>query len=197
MRYPIVFALQGSSSRGKPVLNAPKDVDVLWNGQKIPGGCKLWTIGTDTAKSTIYSRVRQTIPGPGCYHWPIGTTDDYFLQLTAEKLVETHNKKGFTVAEWVKVRERNEALDLEVYNYAAALRAGVNWVLGPASPTPTPTAPKPAASSPSAQPVPADNDRPEILQLRVKTPEPLDRITEHHQRPTHSRRYERPNWLNR
>ncbi|MHC4639218.1 MAG: terminase gpA endonuclease subunit, partial [Planctomycetota bacterium] len=38
--------------------------------------------------------------------------------------------KGYPKLEWVKIRPRNEALDCEVYSYAAALRAGMatmNW----------------------------------------------------------------------
>jgi len=44
--------------------------------------------------------------------------------LTAEKL-QTRYVKGFPVSEWVKTRPRNEVLDLSVYSYAAAIRAGL------------------------------------------------------------------------
>jgi len=47
--------------------------------------------------------------------------------VTAEK-IETRIKDGFPIMEWVKVRERNEALDIEVYAYAAAIRAGLVWM---------------------------------------------------------------------
>ena len=82
----------------------------------------LWTVGTDTAKTSIYSRLRLT-KGPGIYHWPIGLPDEYYLQLTSERLI-TSEKNGRRVREWVKVRPRNEVLDTEVYCYAAALRSG-------------------------------------------------------------------------
>ncbi|BBO82454.1 hypothetical protein DSCO28_30200 [Desulfosarcina ovata subsp. sediminis] len=80
-------------------------------------------MGSNTAKSTIYSRLQQS-EGPGTYHWPIGLDDDYFQQLTAEKQIAKYHK-GFPVLEWVKVGQRNEALDCEVYCYAAAIRAGL------------------------------------------------------------------------
>lgn len=128
-RAPIVYALQGANARGKAILSKPNVVDVIWNGEKLPGGCQLWSVGTDTAKDTIYSRLNESKPGPGCYHWPIGFSDEYFSQLTAEKLVTNYNRGGFPVQEWVKVRERNEALDLEVYNYHAMLRATLNGAL--------------------------------------------------------------------
>jgi phage terminase large subunit GpA-like protein len=99
-------------------------VDITWQGQKIPNGVQLWPIGTDVAKGIIYSRLKIMERGPGCYHWPIGTSDEYFVQLTAEKLT-THYVKGYPRQEWVKTGPHNEALDCEVYCYAAALRAGM------------------------------------------------------------------------
>jgi phage terminase large subunit GpA-like protein len=37
-------------------------------------------------------------------------------------------RDGFPIMEWVKTRERNEALDCEVYAYAAAIRSGLAWI---------------------------------------------------------------------
>jgi phage terminase large subunit GpA-like protein len=120
-----VIAVKGASASGKAVLGRPSLQDVTGKGVNIKGGVMLWPVGTDTAKSTIYGRITQTGPGPGRYHWPIGLDDSYFIQLTAEKLVTTYGQNGFARQEWVKIAERNEALDIEVYAYAAAIRAGV------------------------------------------------------------------------
>jgi phage terminase large subunit GpA-like protein len=52
-----------------------------------------------------------------------------YLELTAEKKV-TQYKNGFPAPVWVKLRERNEALDCEVYALVAAYRSGmalINW----------------------------------------------------------------------
>jgi phage terminase large subunit GpA-like protein len=100
-------------------------------GQVIKNGVKLWPVGTDTAKSTVYARLKVKDPGPGYLHFYIGLTENYFEQLTGEKLIPRY-VKGFPVYEWVNVApgRRNEALDCEVYAYAAAKRAGidrVNW----------------------------------------------------------------------
>jgi len=118
------IAIKGSSIQNKPVLNRPSLVDVDWQGETIKDGCQLWTVGVDTAKSQIYSRLGMQKPGPGFYHFPFGIDDEYYLQFTAEKKV-TKYRNGFPIMEWVKVRERNDVLDLEVYAYAAALRAGM------------------------------------------------------------------------
>jgi len=44
---------------------------------------------------------------------------EWFEQLTAEKKVFKKNKKGFIEETYIKTRDRNEALDLEVYQLAA------------------------------------------------------------------------------
>jgi phage terminase large subunit GpA-like protein len=122
-RAPRVMAIQGAHSKNKPVMSMkPNPQDVTYQGEKIKNGVMLWTVGTDTAKASIYSRLRLS-KGPGIYHWPIGLPDEYYLQLTSERLV-TNEKNGRRVREWVKVRPRNEVLDCEVYCYAAALRSG-------------------------------------------------------------------------
>lgn len=128
-RAPKVFALKGASTANKPVLGLPTKQDVTWKGEKIENGVEIWPIGTDTAKSTLYMRLQLVGAGSGVLHWYIGATDEYFEQLTAEKIV-TRFVKGFPVREWHNVRgnKRNEALDCWVYAYAAALRLGVSYL---------------------------------------------------------------------
>jgi len=136
-RAPRVIAVKGQSKANKPIISRPTDQDVDWRGVTIKGGVQLWLVGTDTAKSTIYSRLQQSDPGPGTMHFPQGTDDEYFIQLTAEKLVTKFDSRGFPRMEWQKVAERNEALDLEVYCYAAAIRAGIAYMdfINPVSPS--------------------------------------------------------------
>jgi len=64
--------------------------------------------------------------GPGYLHLPGWVDAEYLAQLTAEKAIRKYVKGRGAVREWVKLRERNEALDLEVYALAAL------HLLGPA-----------------------------------------------------------------
>ncbi|MCP4626298.1 MAG: phage terminase large subunit family protein, partial [bacterium] len=114
------IAIKGVGVPGKPVFNRPSRVDVTWKGESIKEGCQLWTVGVDAGKAQLYSRLSMRKPGPGYYHFPIGFDDEYYIQLTAEKRV-TEYKNGFPRMVWVKLRERNDVLDCEVYAYAAAL----------------------------------------------------------------------------
>jgi phage terminase large subunit GpA-like protein len=105
-----IFAIKGVGGEGKPLVGKP--------GRNNIGKIKLFPIGVDTAKDLLFSRMRIAEPGPGYMHFPRDRSDEYFRQLTAEKLV-TRYHKGFARREWVKVRPRNEALDVRVYAMAA------------------------------------------------------------------------------
>jgi len=61
---------------------------------------------------------RQSLPGYIHFKNDACFDDEYFAQLTAEKLV-TKKRAGRELQEWVKVRARNEALDCIVYALAA------------------------------------------------------------------------------
>lgn len=105
-----VYASKGSSERGKPIISRPSVRNLM--------RVKLFPIGTDTAKATLYSRLKKTEFGPGYLHFPMSYDSEYFLQLAAEKRVTTY-RKGWATTEWVKIRPRNEAIDLTVLNLAA------------------------------------------------------------------------------
>jgi len=124
-RRPRVFALKGHSRKSTPIISRPTLQDVTAGGQTIKGGVQLWLVGADTAKAQLYSRLQISENGPGKIHTPIGTDDDFYRQLTSEKLV-TRFHKGFPVTEWVlESGARNEGLDCTCYALAAAMRIGL------------------------------------------------------------------------
>jgi phage terminase large subunit GpA-like protein len=129
-RHRNVIPVKGQSEQGKTILGRPKKQDVDHRGKILKAGVELWPVGTDTAKAKIYARLKITEPGPGRMHFPGGLPDEYYTQLTAERLVSRYHK-GYLKTGWEKdAGARNEALDLEVYAYAAAIFAGltrVNW----------------------------------------------------------------------
>jgi len=145
-RFPIIMAVKGSNETNAPLLRKPTDQDVTFMGQTIKGGVQLWSVGTGVAKATIYSRMRIPAPGPGFIHFPIGLSDAFFLELTAEKHVERIHK-GYARKEWVQIRSRNHALDGLVYAYAAAIRKGAHLLEEPKQPAP----PKPGGQRQSTE----------------------------------------------
>jgi len=120
------IAGKGASQRNKPIINRPSKVDIDWRGRLIKRGLDLYQVGTDTAKSMIYSRFLRDKGGAGAIHYPDALPLEIFEQLTSEKLVRRY-KKGFAIYEWVKnSAARNEALDCTVYMFAAAQKKGVH-----------------------------------------------------------------------
>ena len=113
-----IFAIKGIGGEGKPLINGRPSTN---NNLK----CKLWSIGVDTAKEIVYSRLKIKEQGAGYCHFPKHYTDEYFKQLTAEKVVKKYHK-GFHRREWIKVRPRNEALDCRVYALAALNIMGIS-----------------------------------------------------------------------
>lgn len=122
-----VIAIKGSSTPGTPVRGKQSNVDFDHRGKKIAKGATVWILGVDTAKAVIYNRMKLTENGPGKMHFYVGLDQEYFEQLTSEKRV-TKLVKGVPRMEWIQTRPRNEALDCEVYAYAAAIHAGIQRV---------------------------------------------------------------------
>jgi len=80
---------------------------------------KPFIIGTQTAKDAISSRLQLTKPGPGYMHYPADRDFDWFMQLTAERLV-AKIEGGQRYFVWQPIPGRaNEGLDCRVYAYAA------------------------------------------------------------------------------
>lgn len=164
--------LHGSSRPNRPIISsAPAKVDIDWHGQKIPAGAQLWAIGTDVAKDHLHNRLKLTAGG-GAMHFHDKLGAEWFAQFLAERPVLKRKPGGGYVRAWAKASagDRNEALDLSVYNLAMAYHLGLHkwaaldWLqlrtrLVPAvaaaqqSPPPAPpstpvSAPKPAPPAP-------------------------------------------------
>ena len=114
-----VFAIKGIAGEGRPIIGRPTRNNIA----KIP----LFPVGVDSAKELLYSRLKIKEDGAGYCHFPKKYQAEYFMQLTAEKIV-TKYFKGFPRREWVKIRPRNEALDCRAYSIAsfAVLNTDVN-----------------------------------------------------------------------
>lgn len=107
-----VYPVRGYSQSWRPVIGKPSKN----NSHKV----KMFFVGTDTAKDTIFSRLKLEQPGGGYCHFPAHYPDEYFTGLTSEKLVKRYSK-GRSTKQYIKKSSsaRNEPLDLRVYNLAA------------------------------------------------------------------------------
>nr|WP_188901451.1 terminase gpA endonuclease subunit [Caldovatus sediminis] len=155
----------------RAAVGQPAATEVRRQGRKL-GGLKVWPVGSSFLKAETYGWLKLDRPTeesgepfpPGYVHLPVHAAGEEFCrQLTAEQLVARAGRNGFRRLEWVKTRERNEALDCRVYARAAAAALGMDgwgegrWArladalsLPAAEPTPptTPDAPAPVATRP-------------------------------------------------
>lgn len=111
-----IIAVKGASTSGKPIIGRPSKVDFTWRGSVIKSGAELWIVGHDTAKHQLFARLagdRKLLPQDRMVHFPSGLDDSFYGMLTAEIWDSTKRR-------WVKIRPRNEALDVYTYATAAA-----------------------------------------------------------------------------
>ena len=66
----------------------------------------------------MFARLRIQEPGAGYVHFSDELNEEYFRQLTAEKII-TRFVRGFKKRVFQKIRPRNECLDCFVYSIAA------------------------------------------------------------------------------
>ena len=121
-----IYAIKGSSRPGSAIIaKTPSKVDVNWRGHSEKSGALVQFIGTDTAKDWIFARLNFD-NGPGAAHFNRDMSADDFEQITAEYRV-AKMIKGSKKIEWHKKKsQRNEGLDIYVYNLAAAYFLGLH-----------------------------------------------------------------------
>lgn len=108
------YAIKGSNQQGAPLVpprpTKPKGAAV-----------QLYHVGTVAAKDTIFARFKLTEPGPGYIHFPRRPEydEEHFKQLAAEEKRSQYERGVLVGYHYKKIRSRNEALDLMVYNLAA------------------------------------------------------------------------------
>jgi Bacteriophage tail assembly protein len=126
------YAIKGASTAGNPIVSKPRR-----NNKQ---GVRLFIVGTDTAKDTIFANLQVDERGPGYCHFPAepyqGEQYDtkYFQMLCSEKKI-LHYPSGLPKYKYVKINPkgdeaqsaRNEALDIAVYNLAALAILNPNY----------------------------------------------------------------------
>lgn len=167
-----VMAIKGVD-KASTALGVPHFVEVNRAGRRARRGARLWPVGVSILKAQLYGWLSQDLP-TGAEPVPEGTCyfpnygEEFFKQLTAERLVHRRMRNGFTRQEWEQTRDRNEALDCRVYAMAAAMAARLDrWTdadwrqaefeagFGMSLPLETPEGPSGASDALKAVPGPA------------------------------------------
>jgi phage terminase large subunit GpA-like protein len=130
-RYPAsrVMALRGRDNMQTP-LNAPKKIDYKRDGITVFRGVTIQNVGVNIIKDEVFSWLSQPIPANaedmprGWSHFP-EYNQEYFKGLCSEQLVY-ETVRGRLNYKYVKSYDRNEPLDLYVYNRAASMIIGID-----------------------------------------------------------------------
>jgi phage terminase large subunit GpA-like protein len=114
-----IFACKGRGGPAIPIISRPTRQGKV--------RAALFTVGTDTSKDIIYSRLQSADLGPGYMHFPSDRDETWFRQLVAETKV-TRYKDGVPYSRFENAsKARNEALDCRVYAQAALQTLNIQW----------------------------------------------------------------------
>jgi phage terminase large subunit GpA-like protein len=129
-----VLVVKGDD-RQQVLLGMPAPVETTTRGKRVKWGVKVWPVGVSHAKSELYGQLRMPrdegqAPPPGWVSipatgWIEPTREEFCRQMVSEQYV-TRVVKGYKRGEWVKIRDRNEALDTANYARAAAEHVGIS-----------------------------------------------------------------------
>jgi phage terminase large subunit GpA-like protein len=122
------LAIHGSTRPNRPIIGStPTKADIDWNGKRVEGGVMLWQVGTDVAKDHLYNRFKLT-SGWGAMHFNAALELKWFEGLLTERPILKRKPGGGWRRVWEKFNhnDRNEPLDLSVYNLALAHHLGLH-----------------------------------------------------------------------
>ena len=150
-----VIAIKGANTVGAPLASESKQKN----------GVNLLIVGTDRGKSTLLERLKLPAPGPGYMHFPVTYGEEFFDQLSAEEMRTVGNRR-----EWVKIRNANESLDINVYHIALIDLLAPNWkVLGLMFKVPS-VIQSMTITSATQQTLAAPQSKPQVMKLPRRTP---------------------------
>ena len=112
-----VNASKGIGGTGRPAVGRPSKS----NSARVP----VFPVGTNTLKDVVFNRLKVAECGPAYWHIPETMDEEWCYQLTSEKAVKRYTR-GIPRIEYIKLRPRNEALDLAVLNLASFAMLNVN-----------------------------------------------------------------------
>jgi len=122
-----VIAIKGRPGIHDWPISNGKDTSYKPRGRNRTRRARLFDVSPHFLKSELYGKLNLQGPDeagqfpPGFVHLPTGMPDDFFQQLTSQKLVTVEKRGGGTRLEWQKTRGvRDEVLDCTAYALGAA-----------------------------------------------------------------------------
>jgi phage terminase large subunit GpA-like protein len=141
-----IYAIKGQGGQGLPAIVR----DWMHTKYRV----RLFTLGVDTLKTTLFARLNLGKPGPGFCNFPMDRDLDYFLGLGSEKAVRKMSKGQQSIMYVHDKRIPNEPIDCRVYAMGALRILNPSWdaweqaVSRDDAPAPEPSGPRPMSQRP-------------------------------------------------
>lgn len=131
-----IYPIKGASGMSRDQIDMDKRAVMRRSSKRLRNGKPAEILGVDNIKRTIYSYFAVGEGRPGYCHFPVGRSEEYYDQLTGERLVVVKVRGKRAERRWKAIHPNVEALDCRVYAYAALLFYGVDKAKRPDAPAP-------------------------------------------------------------
>jgi phage terminase large subunit GpA-like protein len=127
-----IIPIKGAAGMERDQISGDRRQRMKRTAARMRGGKPAEILGVDAIKRTIYHHLSAGPGGVGYSHFPLGRSEEYYLQLTGERLVTVSHRGKRSERRWVPIHPAVEALDCRVYAYAALLLADIDLARRPA-----------------------------------------------------------------
>ena len=138
-----IIPVKGASGMEREQIDADTRARMKRVAKRLRNGKPPEILGVDAIKRTVYQYLSADKGNIGYCHFPEGRSDEYYSQLTGERLVVVQHRGKRATRAWKPIHPAVEALDCRVYAYAAYLLAGQQSRRKQAAPQPQPTKSRP------------------------------------------------------
>lgn len=127
-----VIPIKGIAGMEREPLAGDKRARLKRMAARLREGRPAELLGVDNLKRTVFAYLSAKPGAVGYCHFPVGRSEEYYAQLTGERLMVVAHRGRRPERRWVPIHPAVEALDARVYALAACHLAGLD--LHPAKP---------------------------------------------------------------
>lgn len=122
-----VIPIKGASGMTREEIDRDRRAFQKRQAKRMRAGKPAEILGVDQIKRTLFHALSAPLGSPGYCHFPQGRSEEYFLQLTGERLVVVSHHQRRPERRWVPIHQAVEALDCRAYAMAALLFSFIQY----------------------------------------------------------------------
>lgn len=121
-----IYPIKGVAGMERDAIAGDRRQRIKRIAQRMKDGRPAELLGVDSIKRTLFHHLNAPINATGYCHFPTGRSEEYYLQLTGERLMVQYHRGKRPERRWVPIHHAVEALDARVYGYAALLLSQID-----------------------------------------------------------------------